>query len=130
MFKRETRRGLCTLLLGWSLMEPRSCWGYNRSRQLSGNERATNPLLCDMEGQRKKIKKRTYFTCCHVERIQSSFGEAALKDFLFLSSVGLLPIVCQNINSYLHFCLYFYNVFYSQTIIPLHALYFMKQKNP
>lgn len=55
MFKRETRGGLCTLLLGWSLMEPRSCWGYNRSRQLSGNERATNPLLCDMEGQRKNI---------------------------------------------------------------------------
>lgn len=88
------------------------------------------PFSVTWRGREKKFKKRTYFTCCHVERIQSSFGEAALKDFLFLSSVGLLPIVCQNIKSYLHFCLYFYNVFYSETIILLHALYIIKQKKP
>lgn len=104
-FKKETRRGFCTLLPGWSLMEPRSCWGCNRSRQSSGNERATNPLLCDMEGQRNKNDYKESFLrwdCCQW---------------------------CQNTKSSLHFCLYIYNVFYSETVIILHAQKKQKKTN-
>lgn len=61
------------------------------------------------------------------KKIQSSFGEGALKDFLFLSSVGLLQIVCQNIKAYLHWPIY--NVFYSESEIQLHALYLIKKIN-
>lgn len=49
MCKIGTRAGLCTLLLGWSQTEPRSCWGCIRSLLSSGTERATSPLLCDTQ---------------------------------------------------------------------------------
>lgn len=49
----ETRRGLYTLLLGWSRTEPRSYWGYIHSLLSSRNGRATSPLLCEAETQSK-----------------------------------------------------------------------------